>query len=82
MMFKYFVYTAAVSVAEVNVLTGEYTLLSSEIVYDCGESLSPLIDIGQIEGAFVQGIGYYLTEEVTYSSSGQVRKRYAGVFPS
>jgi len=70
--FKYYVYTAAVSVVEVDVLTGESTVLSSDIVYDCGDSLSPLIDIGQIEGAFVQGLGYYLSEEVSYSSTGQV----------
>jgi xanthine dehydrogenase/oxidase len=70
--FKYYVFCGAVSVVELDVLTGEAKILSSDIVYDCGESLSPLVDIGQIEGAFVQGIGYYLTEEVVYDDLGRV----------
>ncbi len=49
-------------------------MLSSEIMYDCGQSLSPLVDIGQIEGGFIQGLGYYLTEEVVYDQVGQVSK--------
>lgn len=68
-MFDYFVYAAACSEVEVDILTGEINLLSVEIVYDCGISLNPAIDIGQIEGAFVMGTGLYLEEEVVYSPS-------------
>ena len=59
---------------ELDILTGDQTILSSEIVYDCGQALNPLVDIGQIEGAFVMGIGYYMTEEVVYSPEGVVRR--------
>lgn len=66
--FGYFVYGAAVSEIELNVLTGEVHTLSSEIVYDCGVSLNPAVDIGQIEGAFVMGLGYFLQEKVSYAA--------------
>lgn len=41
-------------------------------MYDCGQSLNPLADIGQIEGAFIQGVGFYTTEEVVYDNQGMV----------
>jgi xanthine dehydrogenase/oxidase len=68
--FTYFVWCAACSVVEVDVLTGQVTIISSTINYDCGQSLNPAVDIGQIEGAFVMGLGYFLTEEVVVSDSG------------
>lgn len=71
--FQYFVYGAAVSEIELNVLTGEVHTLSSEISYDCGVSLNPAVDIGQIEGAFVMGLGYFLQEKVEYSSTGGLK---------
>ena len=43
-------------------LTGEVKILSADIVYDMGSSMNPAIDIGQVEGAFIQGVGYLLTE--------------------
>jgi len=64
--FKYYVYAAALSVVELDVLTGQVQTLRSDIVYDCGTSLNPVIDIGQIEGAFVMGIGTWLTEEAVH----------------
>jgi len=67
--FSYFVWCAACSQVELDVLTGEVQVLRTDIVYDCGDSLEPSIDIGQIEGAFVMGIGHYLTEEVVYDAS-------------
>jgi len=62
--FTYNTYGAAVSEVRLDVLTGERQILRSDIVYDAGVSLNPAIDIGQVEGAFVQGIGYFLHEEV------------------
>jgi len=55
------------STVEIDVLTGQVEILSSDLIYDCGKSLNPAIDIGQAEGAFVMGIGFYLTEEVIIS---------------
>lgn len=65
-VFDYFVYAAACSEVEVDILTGEINVLRSELVYDCGISLNPAIDIGQIEGGFVMGMGMYLQEDVAY----------------
>jgi len=68
-VFQYFVYAAATSVVEIDVLTGELEILSTEMVYDCGESLNPLIDVGQIEGAYVMGLGLFLTEDVAFDGT-------------
>eukprot|EP00262_Sarcandra_glabra_P020984 TRINITY_DN8564_c0_g3_i1.p1 TRINITY_DN8564_c0_g3~~TRINITY_DN8564_c0_g3_i1.p1 ORF type:complete len:502 (+),score=86.46 TRINITY_DN8564_c0_g3_i1:44-1507(+) len=64
--FQYVSFAAAVSEAEVNILSGETTILRADIVLDCGKSLNPAIDIGQLQGAFVQGLGYHLTEKYVY----------------
>lgn len=66
---QYFVgytYSAACSEVEVNILTGEVTVLRSDLVYDMGKSLNPATDVGQIEGAFVQGVGRVLLEDVVW----------------
>ncbi|MDF2235320.1 molybdopterin-dependent oxidoreductase [Albimonas sp. CAU 1670] len=68
--FVGFTYSAAASVVEVDVLTGETKILSSDIAYDMGWSLNPAVDIGQVEGAFVQGIGYVLTERLAFQPDG------------
>jgi len=68
--FVGFTYSAACSVAEIDVLTGEVKIISSDIVYDIGWSLNPAIDVGQVEGAFVQGVGYLLTEKLVYEEDG------------
>ncbi|KAK8550754.1 hypothetical protein V6N12_039444 [Hibiscus sabdariffa] len=65
----YLNYGAAV---EVNLLTGETTILRSDIIYDCGQSLNPAVDLGQIEGAYVQGIGFFMFEEYPTNSNGLV----------
>ncbi|CAK9314080.1 unnamed protein product [Citrullus colocynthis] len=69
---SYLNYGAAVSEVEVNILTGETTILRSDILYDCGQSLNPAVDLGQIEGAFVQGIGFYMSEEYLTNPDGLV----------
>jgi len=58
----YHIYGACVSEVEVDVLTGDTTILSSSILYDCGKSLNPTIDLGQTEGAFMMGVGFFLRE--------------------
>jgi xanthine dehydrogenase/oxidase len=57
-------------VVEVDILTGEVKILSSDIVFDMGWSMNPAIDIGQVEGAFIQGVGYLLTEKLVFEESG------------
>ncbi|KAK9279145.1 hypothetical protein L1049_012822 [Liquidambar formosana] len=69
---KYLNYGAAVSEVEVNILTGETMILQADIIYDCGQSLNPAVDLGQIEGAFVQGIGFFMLEEYLTNSDGLV----------
>ena len=68
--FVGFTYSAALSVVEVDILTGETKILSSDVMYDMGWSMNPAIDIGQVEGAFVQGIGYLLTEKLVFQEEG------------
>jgi xanthine dehydrogenase/oxidase len=68
--FVGFTYSAACSVTEVDILTGEVKIISSDIIYDMGWSMNPAIDIGQVEGAFVQGIGYLLTEKLVSETDG------------
>lgn len=68
--FKYFSYGASVSEVEVDAFTGAYRLLRTDIVQDVGDSLSPLIDVGQIEGGFVQGAGWLTLEQLRWDESG------------
>jgi xanthine dehydrogenase large subunit len=71
--FYYFAYGAAVSEVEVDTLTGEYRVQQVDILHDVGESLNPALDIGQIEGGFVQGMGWLTTEELWWDVSGRLR---------
>jgi xanthine dehydrogenase/oxidase len=73
--FVGFTYSAACAVAEVDVLTGEVKVISADIVYDIGRSMNPAIDIGQVEGAFVQGIGYLMTEKLAFEPDGENQGR-------
>jgi len=61
--FTYYVWGAACTEVEVDTLTGEVQVLQTDIVYDCGQSLNPAIDIGQVEGGFIMALGWLLTEE-------------------
>ncbi|GAB3260995.1 xanthine dehydrogenase molybdopterin binding subunit [Nocardioides dilutus] len=67
--FKYFAYGAAVAEVEVDGFTGGYTTRRVDIVHDVGDSLSPLVDLGQIEGGFVQGAGWLTLEDLRWDTS-------------
>jgi xanthine dehydrogenase/oxidase len=68
----FFVWAAAVSMVEVDVLTGSVRILKTEIVQDCGHSINPPLDVGQVEGAFLMGVGYYMLEELIWSRQGRL----------
>ncbi len=70
--FHYFAYGAAVSEVEVDGFTGQYRLRRVDILQDVGDSFSPLIDRGQIEGGFVQGMGWLTLEELLWDNQGRV----------
>ncbi|KAF8690688.1 hypothetical protein HU200_041063 [Digitaria exilis] len=67
---KYLNYGAGISEVEIDLLTGAITLLRGDLVYDCGKSLNPAVDLGQIEGSFIQGIGFFIYEEYITNSDG------------
>jgi len=71
--FYYFAYGAAISEVVIDTLTGENRILRSDILHDCGKSLNPAIDVGQIEGGFVQGAGWLTTEELVWDADGRLR---------
>ncbi|MBS0453430.1 MAG: xanthine dehydrogenase molybdopterin binding subunit [Proteobacteria bacterium] len=64
--FYYYAYGAAVSEVVVDTLTGEWKLLRADILHDAGRSMNPAVDIGQVEGAFIQGMGWLTTEELVW----------------
>ncbi|TCL74651.1 xanthine dehydrogenase molybdopterin binding subunit [Rhizobium sp. BK251] len=71
--FYYFAYGAACSEVSIDTLTGEYQVERADILHDVGRSLNPAIDLGQVEGAFVQGMGWLTTEELWWDSKGRLR---------
>lgn len=71
--FLYFAFGAACSEVIVDTLTGEYRVTRVDILHDVGKSLNPAIDIGQIEGGFVQGMGWLTTEELVFDAEGRLR---------
>ena len=70
--FLYFAYGAAVTEVVIDTLTGENRTLRADILHDTGTSLNPAVDIGQIEGAYVQGAGWLTTEELVWDARGQL----------
>ncbi|MEZ8006774.1 MAG: xanthine dehydrogenase molybdopterin binding subunit [Amylibacter sp.] len=71
--FYYYAYGAACSEVLVDTLTGEYRVERTDILHDVGRSLNPALDIGQVEGAFIQGMGWLTTEELWWDDAGQLR---------
>ncbi|HEJ9093601.1 TPA: xanthine dehydrogenase molybdopterin binding subunit [Serratia odorifera] len=70
--FYYFAYGAACAEVLIDTLTGEYRLLRADILHDVGDSLNPAIDIGQVEGGFVQGMGWLTSEELVWDEQGSL----------
>jgi xanthine dehydrogenase large subunit len=70
--FFYFAYGAACSEVAIDILSGEMKVRRVDILHDVGRSINPAIDIGQIEGAFVQGMGWLTTEELVYDDKGRL----------
>ncbi len=70
--FLYFCYGAAVSEVIIDTLTGENKLLKVDILHDVGNSINPSIDYGQIEGGFVQGLGWLTSEEISWANNGNL----------
>ncbi|KAF3046351.1 hypothetical protein E8E12_003861 [Didymella heteroderae] len=80
-MYYYWTQGAAVSEVELDLLTGDHTVLRSDIMMDVGNSINPAIDYGQIEGAFVQGQGLFTIEEsLWHTASGQLFTRGPGTY--
>ncbi|MCY4336074.1 MAG: xanthine dehydrogenase molybdopterin binding subunit [Litoreibacter sp.] len=71
--FFYFAYGAAVTEVVIDTLTGENRILRTDILHDCGASLNPALDIGQIEGGFVQGAGWLTMEELVWDDKGALK---------
>jgi xanthine dehydrogenase large subunit len=70
--FHYYAYGAAVSEVEVDGFTGQFTLIRTDILHDAGDSISPIVDRGQIEGGFLQGVGWLTLEELLWDAKGRV----------
>jgi len=71
--FFYYAYGACVSEVSLDTLTGEYKVTRSDILHDVGDSLNPAIDLGQIEGAFIQGLGWLTMEELWWDETGSLK---------
>jgi len=71
--FYYYAYGASCSEVSVDMLTGEYQVDRADVLHDVGKSLNPALDIGQVEGAFVQGMGWLTTEELWWDPEGRLR---------
>uniref|UniRef100_A0A146LZ03 xanthine dehydrogenase n=2 Tax=Lygus hesperus TaxID=30085 RepID=A0A146LZ03_LYGHE len=79
-VFNYFTYGAACSEVQIDCLTGDHKVLRTDIVMDLGASLNPAIDIGQIEGAFMQGLGLFTIEQLLVSPAGALLTRGPGAY--
>ncbi|WP_109483356.1 xanthine dehydrogenase molybdopterin binding subunit [Paraburkholderia sp. C35] len=70
--FYYFAYGAAVAEVVIDTLTGEWKLVRADVLHDAGQSINPAIDLGQVEGAFIQGMGWLTTEELWWNRDGRL----------
>ena len=78
--FHYFALGAAVSEVEVDGFTGQYRLVRTDILHDVGESISPVVDRGQIEGGFIQGVGWLTIEDLLWDAEGRLATRGASTY--
>jgi xanthine dehydrogenase large subunit len=78
--FHYYAYGAAACEVEINGFTGQYAIRRVDILHDVGSSLSPLVDRGQVEGAFIQGLGWLTTEELTWNGQGALTSSGASTY--
>lgn len=79
-VYNYFTQGAGCSEVEIDCLTGDHQIIRTDIVMDVGSSLNPAIDVGQIEGSFMQGYGMFTMEEMIYSPEGLVYSRGPGAY--
>ena len=70
--FYYYAYGAAVTEVVLDIKTGEHRLLKVDILHDAGRSINPALDLGQIEGGYIQGVGWLTLEEVVYGDDGRL----------
>ncbi len=78
--FHYYAYGAAVSEVEVDGFTGQFRLLRTDILHDAGDAISPIVDRGQIEGGFLQGVGWLTLEELLWDMKGRVSTAGASTY--
>jgi xanthine dehydrogenase large subunit len=78
--FHYYAYGAAVSEVEIDGFTGESRILRADLLEDVGDSMAPLIDLGQIEGGFVQGLGWLTLEELVWDAEGRLATAGASTY--
>jgi xanthine dehydrogenase large subunit len=78
--FYYFAYGAAVAEVEIDVFTGQHRLVRADLLEDAGDSLSPLIDRGQVEGGFLQGVGWLTLEELLWDQEGRLATNGASTY--
>merc|ERR1719429_310271 len=79
-LFNYYTYGVGFSKVEVDCLTGDHHVLRTDIVMDLGESINPAIDIGQIEGGFMQGYGLFVMEQLIHSPDGTLLTKGPGAY--
>jgi xanthine dehydrogenase large subunit len=78
--FHYFAYGAAVSEVEIDGFTGQFAIRRIDILHDVGDSISPKVDLGQIEGGFIQGLGWLTSEELAWADDGRLLTRGASTY--
>jgi xanthine dehydrogenase large subunit len=78
--FHYYAFGAAAAEVEVDGFTGQYKLLRADILHDVGDSISPLIDRGQVEGGFLQGVGWLTSEQLVWSERGVLQSSGASTY--
>jgi len=78
--FHYYAYGAAVTEVEIDGFTGAHRILRADLLEDVGDSLAPLVDLGQIEGGFVQGAGWLTLEELVWDSNGRLATNGASTY--